>query len=403
MARTSDVAYHHGATIREYRLLRGITQEKLAELWPKTSGERGALSRYVQDVEHGRKHIDNPATLRHLAALLAIPLWRFGLSEYDPFDPQALPGSGSSLYHETLDCIESLIQQTWSLRCAARIVDAGKGVARLTNLFTHFQEHIPLPLRLERRFLLLHAQVQRLNAVTAVEQRRYDEALAKYKEMHETAHAVGDASLLALSLMSLGAELERRGEKDRALSRLEDARDASFGASKHMIAFVHTYLARVYASIGDAERFERAIHNALTIASGLDGSYGDGTDYVFGRMSSILAEKSYGHLELGEPRKTLEMRAEVEEQIRADQDTRLATWIALDWAKAYCMLGEVEESVSAGQTFYRRAKAMCSPHARYQAAVLLRALEKDGYGETRAVRSFREELAQGEQEHSQNL
>ncbi len=392
MACASDVAYHHGVTIREFRLLRGMTQEKLAALWPKTSGERGVLPRYVQDVEHGRKHIDHPGTLRYLAALLNIPLWRFGLSEYDPFDPWTLPGCGNSLYQETLDCIESLIHQTWNLRCAARLVDAGKGVAHLTNLFAHFQEHIPLPLRLERRFLLLYAQVQRLNAVTAVEQRRYDEALSIYEEMYQTARAVDDAPLLALALMSLGAELERKGEKCAALSRLEDARDASFGAGKHIIAFVHTYLARIYASVGDTARFERAIHSAMTMASGLAGSYGDGTDCVFGRMSSILSEKSYGYLELGEPRKTLEMREELEEQIRADQDSRLAVWIPLDWAKAYHMLGEIEECVSAGQTFYHRATAMCSPHATHQATLLLNALEKDGYGDARAVQAFREEL-----------
>jgi len=392
MIRASTDAYHHGVTIREFRLLHGMTQEKLAALWPKTSGERGVLPRYVQDVEHGRKRIDHPGTLRHLAVLLNIPLWRFGLSEYDPFDPWTLPGRGNLLYQETLDCVETLIHHTWNLRCAARLVDAGKGVAHLTNLFAHFQEHIPLPLRLERRFLLLYAQVQRLNAVTAVEQRRYDEALSIYGEMYETARAVDDAPLLALSLMSLGAELERKGEKCAALSRLEDARDASFGAGKHIIAFVHTYLARIYASVGDAARFERAINSAMTMASGLGGSYGDGTDCVFGRMSSILSEKSYGYLVLGEPRKTLKMREEIEEQIRADQDARLAAWIPLDWAKAYRMLGEIEECVSLGRTFYHGAVALCSPHATNQATLLLRALEKDGYGDARAVQAFREEL-----------
>lgn len=62
MARASGSAYHHGATIREFRFLRGMTQEKLAALWPKTNGERGVLPRYVQDVEHGRKHIDRRGT-----------------------------------------------------------------------------------------------------------------------------------------------------------------------------------------------------------------------------------------------------------------------------------------------------------------------------------------------------
>jgi hypothetical protein len=139
-------------------------------------------------------------------------------------------------------------------------------------------------------------------------------------------------------------------------------------------------------------RFERAIHSAMLMASSLNGSYGDGTQFVFGRASSILAEKSYGYLELGEPQKTLDMRAEIEQQIQSDQDTRLEIWISLDWARAYHALGQVEESIREGQTFYRRAAAMHSPHAISQAQKFLRELEKDGYGRVPTVQDFREEL-----------
>ncbi len=392
MVGVSDSKYHHGTTIKEFRILRGMTQEELAERWPKSNGSVGVLPRYIQDVEYGKKHIDDPSTLRQLAAILHIPLWRFGLSEYDPFHPFALPGHGKSLHDETLDAIEGLIQQTWILRCAARLVDAEKAVTRLNRLFASFQEHVPLPLRLESRFQLLYAQVQRLNAVTYVEKKRYDEALDTYARMYETAQQSGDASLIALSLMSLGTEFERRGDKGVALSRLEEARDTSFGASKHIIAFVHAYLARVYASVGDKVRFERAIHSARTMASSLNGSYGDGTQCVFGRVSSILAESSYGYLELGEPQKTLDMRMEIEAQIRSDQDVRLEIWILLDWAKAYQMLGQIEECIKEGRAFYHRAVAMHSPHAIGQVKKLLSSLEKDGYGTVQAVRDLREEL-----------
>ncbi len=392
MARVSDSKYHHGTIIKEFRILRGMTQEDLAALWPKSNGCVGVLPRYIQDVEYGKKHIDDPSTLRHLAEILHIPLWRFGLSEYDPFHPHSLPGCGRSLHDETLDTIESLIQQTWSLRCAARLVDAEKGIARLNRLFAYFQEHVPPPLRLQVRFRLLYAQVQRLNAVAYVEKKFYDEALDTYGRMYETAQQADDASLMALALMSQGTELERRGEKDAALSRLEEARDASFGASKHIIAFVHSYLARAYASVGDKVRFERAFHSARTMAGSLNGSYGDGTDFVFGRVSSILAERSYGWLELGEPQKTLEMRAEIEAQIRHDQDVRLETWIHLDWARAYQMLGQIEECIKEGQVFYQRAVAMQSPHAISRAIKFLGSLEKNGYGNVQAVQDFREEL-----------
>ncbi len=403
MVGMSDSKYHHGTTIKEFRILRSMTQEDLAALWPKSNGSVGVLARYIQDVEYGKKHIDDPSTLRQLAEILHIPLWRFGLSEYDPFHPLSLPGRGKSLHNETLDAIESLIQQTWNLRCAARLVDAEKGIARLNSLFTYFQEHVPLLMRHELRFQLLYAQVQRLNAVTYVEKKLYDEALDRYRRMYDIAQQSDDASLIALSLMSLGAEFDRRGEKGVALSRLEEARDVSFGSSKQIIAFVHCYLARVYASVGDKVRFERAINSARTMASNLNGSYGDGTHFVFGRVSSILAERSYGYLDLGEPQKTLDMRMEIEAQIRSDQDVRLETWIPLDWAKAYHMLGQIEECVKEGRAFYRRAVAMQSPHAISQAKKLLKSLEKDGYDQVQAVQDFREELQLEGTKHNQHL
>jgi len=56
----------------------------------------GVSWHYVQDVEYGKKFIESSSTLRKLAAILDIPLWKFGLSEYDPFDPQDVSRSGTS-------------------------------------------------------------------------------------------------------------------------------------------------------------------------------------------------------------------------------------------------------------------------------------------------------------------
>jgi len=75
MAEGMNYIYHHGRTIREYRGLRSMTQAQLAEVWPKSGGtEQGVNTRYVQDVEYGHKHIEDPHVLRKLAAILDIPL-----------------------------------------------------------------------------------------------------------------------------------------------------------------------------------------------------------------------------------------------------------------------------------------------------------------------------------------
>jgi len=83
--------YHYGQIIRMYRLQRGMPQSELAEHWPKADGTKGVNTRYVQDIEYGNKQIGNPTILRELASLLDIPLWSFGLSEYDPFHPTHWP------------------------------------------------------------------------------------------------------------------------------------------------------------------------------------------------------------------------------------------------------------------------------------------------------------------------
>lgn len=386
--------HHHGKVIKKYREMRHVTQAKLAELWPKADGERGVSITYVQFVEGGIRQITDQYTLRKLCDVLDISHWEFGLSEYDPFNPEALPGRGKRMYDETLDTAEALIQQVWSLRCAARLADAEWSVKRLNELFAFFQKKLPPPIRLEHRYQLLSLQVQRLNAVTALEEKQYDKAVDIYTSMCESVRNLRNVSVKAIALKSLGKELERKGEKMQAISLLEDARDASFGASKQVIAFVHSYLARGYASIGDNLRFERAVNTALSTASSLKETDRDGSDFVYSwsAISAILAERSWGYLELGEPRKTLAMREEMTQQILLGQDARLHAWIPLDWARAYLMVGEIEQCVEEAREFYRRALVMQSPHAVSQVNKILKSLDVQGYSDVQNVKDFRDEL-----------
>lgn len=383
--------YHYGQTIKKYRELRGWTQAKLAERWP--GKQEGANTRYIQDIEYGAKRIGDPETLRALSILLTIPLWEFGLSEYNPFNPMIFPDQAGVLYPETLDLVEDHIRQIWSLRCAARMPDAAQGVRHLTHLFSSFNEHLSPPTRVEQRFQLLSAQVERLHAVMALEKKQYTVARVTYEHMVEQVKHLESPASLAIALMEWGKELERTGEKHTAVALLEEARDVSLSASKRVIAFVHSYLARVYASQGDALRFERAISTGLTVASLLSEQNED-EDFVYSwsPFSAILAEQSWGYLNLGQSHKTLGMKAEIEQAIEHAQDTRLHAWIPLDWAHAYLQLGEPEEGVRAVREFYNRAKVMQSPHAISKAAHYLQEIEQAGYSKIQAVKDFREEL-----------
>ncbi|TCP66445.1 helix-turn-helix domain-containing protein [Baia soyae] len=79
--------YHYGITVREGREKLKMTQAQLAEIWPQSGGGIGVSVNYVSDVERGIKNITDLQTLRRLCNILQIPIWKMGLSDYNPFDP----------------------------------------------------------------------------------------------------------------------------------------------------------------------------------------------------------------------------------------------------------------------------------------------------------------------------
>lgn len=178
------------------------------------------------------------------------------------------------------------------------------------------------------------------------------------------------------------------------MTYLEDARDAALDGRRLLRAFVTSYLIRAYGGNKDAVRFERAVATELTLAKGLD-DIEDGIDFIYSwsAVSAIMAKQSWGYIELGMPEKTLAMRGDITEALRIGQDIRVEAWIPRDWAKAYKMLREIEQCIAELREFYWRCTIMGSAHALSHASKVLRGLEEEGYGDVRAVRDFKEELA----------
>ena len=393
--------HHHGITIREGREKLGMTQAQLAEVWPKDDGGVGVSVGFVQLVEAGKKTIASDHTKRGLCDILHFEHWRFGLSEYDPHDPNKSQ-KNKRLVDETLDFAEYSIRRFEDTYRTAPLPVAATDAKQLHNLFEFIKQHQPPTIQNEKRFLRLYAQTLNLDGIVFIGYEKYDKALQTFREMNKIAEQLGEPTWIAHSLLTIGVELHRAGYLLRqaddtsdwatymqeAVQYLERARDVTFNASKNVAAFVHAYLARIYGSVGDDYHFERAINTALNLAP---DSYGDGTDFVYHRLSGILAEKSYGFLDLGRPEKTLAMREEIEEQIRKDNNHRLAAWMPWDWAKAYKMQGKIEESVKEGRDFYTQAQAMQSPHIISRAKRFASGLMKD-YKDVQVVKDFYEEV-----------
>ncbi|HVB25984.1 MAG TPA: helix-turn-helix transcriptional regulator [Ktedonobacteraceae bacterium] len=396
--------YHNGITVRESREKRRMTQAQLAEVWPKDDGGIGVSVGFVQLVEAGKKTIDSDRTKRGLCDILHIEHWRFGLSEYDPHNPDQSP-KNKRLVDETLDLVEYSIHRFEDTYRTAPLPVAAADAKQLHNLFEYIKQHQPPTIQNEKRFLRLYAQTLNLDGIVFIGYEEYDKALQTFREMNKVAEQLGEPTWIAHSLLTIGVELHRAGYLLRqagatsdwttyiqeAIQYLERARDVTFHTSKNVAAYVHAYLARMYGTTGDDYHFERAINTALALAP---DSYGDGTDFVYHRLSGILAEKSYGFLDLGRPEKTLAMREEIEEQIKTDNNNRLAAWVPLDWAKAYKMQGKIEESVEEGRDFYRQAQAMQSPHIIKRAKRFANGLLKD-HKDVQVVKDFYEEVNSG--------
>ena len=384
--------YHPGKVIRAYREKRNLTQAQLAELWPKASGERGVSVNYVHLVEAGKRHITDQYTLRALCERLEIPHWEFGLSEYNPFDPHTLPGYGHRMYDTTLDVTETLIKQTLSLRRIASLPEVQRSAQSLHRVFEYFLTYLPPPSQLEPRFLSLRAQEQSIQGLMHFENKRYDLALATFTSMYRTAKQLDDPVLMVHALQKMGVELKRAHRYEDAINALEEARDLSFKASKQVAAFANAYLAHIYAGTGDALHFERAINTAQSLADALKDSYGDGTDFVFHRMSGILQLRSRGYLNVKEPRKTLALHDELKRQVDKDANLWLDFRLHLYRARAYLMLHEIEACIEATREFFRDVVDWQSPHRVSRGYELLQELEAAGYGDVKAVQDFRDEL-----------
>jgi transcriptional regulator with XRE-family HTH domain len=378
--------YHYGLTIKKYREQHGWTQAKLAQSWCRSDGGRGVNTRYVQDIEYGIKHIDDTDVLRDLSALLDIPLWEFGLSEYNPFDPSQLPGRGKSMYDETLNVTEALIKQTLSLRRIAPLSEVRKNAQSLDSLFTYFQTNLLPPARLESRFLSLYIQYQQIAGLMYFENNDYARALQTFEAMYSIARQLGDPIFIVHALQKMGVELKRVGRLQEAINALEEARDTSFQASKHVQAFANAYIAHIYAAAGDRLRFERAINTAQSLASSLQDTYGDGTDFVFQKPSGILILRSCGYLRINEPVKVLQMHDEARNQVASDSNLWLDSRLYLYQARAYLMLREVEAAVLAGREYLQNVIDWQSPHRTRRAYELLEEIEEAGYGGEKDVK-----------------
>lgn len=379
-----------GQVIKEYRNRRNWTQAKLAERWPNEAG--GVSVTYVQQIEAGKKHLADQQTLRRLADLLEIPLWEFGLSDYDPFSPAMLPGKGAHMYRETLEVIAALTQQTLGSRSVSPLPVVEQNARRLRAIVSYFEHHLPPSSSLESSFLSVRIQQENLTGLMHFEHDEHGKAMQCYEQMYQMARELDDPAHLILALTKISVNSMRFGHMAKAIDAGEAARDLSFKASKQTAAYTNAYLAHIYAADHDVARFERAIGTAIDLAEPIKGQYGDGTDFIHHKFSGILQLRSRGYLRLSLPDKTLALHDELQRQIAHDANLWLDHRLHLYRGRAYLMLGDIESAIGACRALFQEVQDWHSPHRLSRANELLEQIEQAGYGHLPVVKDFREEL-----------
>ena len=378
------MGYHYGQTIRAYRQLKGLTLSQLAALWP--SKELGVTSRYVSDIERGVKYIGDILVLRKLACILQIPLWKLGLSEYDPFQEDK---ADSASFFDT-DSSEELIQDLWLIRQNIPFDRFEEKVKKLSIIFERQLSNNPL-IKDHKDFLRLSAHKKRLEEVIYTEKHNYAASLKCAHDMLELATLSGDNVAQAIAMVRVGVELLREDNKT-SLGYLEKACDMSLGMSKELIAYCYEFLARAHAQFGDIKRFEKAINTSLSFGESMKGVSVVTKDYVFHSYSAILEENSNSLILFGKGKEALKTLPEIEKHISLERNAYLGMWIPLDYAQAHLYTGDIEESIKHLKLFYEDIKDYNSDRINSRIDKHLTDLEMLEYGELPVVRDFKEML-----------
>lgn len=377
------MSYHYGQTIKEYRLARKMTLEQLASQWP--SKETGVNIRYVIDVEAGKKRITDVETLRKLAAILHIPLWKLGLSEFDPFnekDEQIQAFTDMGALHE-------IIEDIWYIRLNMPNDIVEKKIWFLSGIFDRLISNNSRIVN-NKDFLVLYAQVKRLQEVAYTERRDYGMSLKCAYDMLDLATQPRDTLSETIALARIGVEL-LRDENKESLEYLERARDLSFStSSKEIAAYGYCFLARAYATFEDEKRFMQAINTAINLADGMKGVPVVTKDYTFHAYSAILEEKTNGFILLGKGKEALSMLPEIDAQVAEENNTSLRMWMPLDYAQGFMKIKEIEASIQWLEKFYEGIRNYKSVRVSSTVERHLDQLSKLGYANLPAVKDFKD-------------
>jgi hypothetical protein len=386
----AEKEFHHGLVIKQYRQRKGYTQTYLGENWNNDAS--GIGYRYIQDVESGRKCITSQATLRRIATVLDIPLWKLGLSEYDPFTDSYTHIGEKSMIEYSLDIAETLLEQTWRVMRTEPLSMTENVLTTLISQVDYIATNTPTFTTESKRFLRLRGLVKNLSGALMIEKRQYPQALAAFQEMLSLAEDTNDTVNSSLALTRIGWELNRAGDGKGGIEALEAARELTFQTGKALASVVACYLARVYAENGEPARYERTMNTALEQAHHLGGTYLSTEDHNYWSQSFI----AFGHVDslikLGRTSDVVAAAERYAELVAIESNQYQDVGVPRIQAHALVLNGELEEATQLLREYFVKCIRMQTAKSLGQSTEVIQAMKDAGYGQEKAVLELEDEL-----------
>jgi tetratricopeptide (TPR) repeat protein len=386
------MSHTHGQVIRKYRKLAYMSLKDLGRCWHASGVGVGA--NYIQDVESGRKVIVSQTTLRRLAGLLSIPLWEFGLSEWDPFSETYTRIGGRTMIDFSLGIAEALLEQAWRLKNTESSYLAEKALSILFDQYAYMEKNSPPTVTQSREFKHFAIQLMRLKAGLLIDRKQYSEALDTFRNMLKSAIDLNDPTQKVFAYIGIGWELDRAGKYEDATEALEQARDVSFLTGKALASVAYSYLSRVYAHVSDEKRHERILHVALELSTHLGSSYMSTEDNTFFSMSDISGAGCTSYLDIGKVSEASILYKDFERQVLRESSPFEFAGLSLVQARIHLMQDNLEYTISDLREYFKRSEKFQSEHLKNRGLKIIREMKQKGYAEEKKLLELEEEFTE---------
>jgi transcriptional regulator with XRE-family HTH domain len=343
-----------GKLVRVYRQQHGWKQDELAERW-------GFTREYVSQIERGKRKLDRPEQVTHLANILGISEEQLaqvgkGIPPKQPIGAQHGSKNDDLLLEALLEPAHTTVKLSWFLW-------QGNGMQpNLTRNLHDLERRLNGALDLYRgQFrqpaLRILASVHELLGKQAIERTATQEAITRFQEMYDIAEELGDADLLTLAMIHQAGMLRRKGRFEASFQRLEAAEKRVRGTSRWLQGHLWKTLARNFYVYGDEQGFLHSIDLAESFAENMEATVDTMTN-GFDKLS-VLQERAQGYTVLWRPEKALVIYEQTD-KLRPFRPLHEQSSYHIVKAQAYCYSGNLQTGIEHALTGLRIAENLGS-------------------------------------------